>query len=171
MMYMTGIVAPIAAPAFFVVVIFFGAFFVVNLFLVVMSDSYFSIQAEIRNERAAQSVRDDAEEEAQQAAKGGALARVEGALRGAGAAAGRLLPGSPSLAPYAEHRRFETLMVVLILLNTLVMALDYYGAHKSAAYEDTLKGLNYVFTFAFLIEMLFKIGALGAAAYFSVFFN
>ena len=50
-MYYTQVYHPVASPVYFAAVCFFGAFFVINLFLVVMSNSYFNIQTEIKKER------------------------------------------------------------------------------------------------------------------------
>mmetsp|Transcript_20257 Transcript_20257/g.48620 ORF Transcript_20257/g.48620 Transcript_20257/m.48620 type:complete len:1932 (+) Transcript_20257:69-5864(+) len=202
-MYLTQVYHPVVAPIFFIIVCFMGGVFVLNLFLVVMSDSYFNIQSEIKQEKLLQQQRamqllgmdtssgtpgskDNAVQAraavptaplSSDASKSSmaepsmyrrTIGRLERALRSAFT---HLFPGHESLKPLANHHRFEFLMVVLILLNTVVMGLDYYGKSKTPEYDDILRYLNYVFTFAFLFEMMFKLVALGSTEYCKVFFN
>ena len=86
-----------------------------------------------------------------------ALEAFEGGVASLWEGVKRAVPGSAAARPLAESAQLETLMVWLIIANTLVMALDYYGDSKTSTYDDVLNAFNYTFTFAFLGEMLFKV--------------
>ena len=59
----------------------------------------------------------------------------------------------------SEHRCFDTLILVFISLNALIMTLRYVGISQEM--EDILKLLNYIFTAIFFIEMVIRLSAYG----------
>ena len=162
-----------------------GSFFVINLYLVVMCDSYESARrlAEEEDEKAAKAVRrmrrfrilaglDPDDEEVDSSSKDAAAAsrslgqRAVGAILSGGRAvvrgAGWLCPPHPTLQPKfgeggKDNRKFELAMVGAILANTLVMAVEFYGTAATPAYLDALTYINYAFTFIFVGEMALKV--------------
>ena len=68
-----------------------------------------------------------------------------------------------------ESKWFNPLFVVLILVNTLVLAMEYDGMPKT--YGDTLATINLVLTIAFIVEMVFKVLGLGPRKYVQDSFN
>ena len=54
-------------------------------------------------------------------------------------------------------------MTLLIILNTIVLALEHHGA--SNEFMDTLTTLNLAFTCCFTLEMLLKLTGLGIVGY------
>ena len=191
LMHMLSVSQPQLAPLYFVVLVVFGSFFVLNLYAVVMSDAYLATQDKLAVEAAKRALakrdakkisrRERANKFKAEAGKrlplrqrlGEAVWRVYGHLaeRVGGAAAvavevtARTLPGIPSLRRVVGNSRFETVMVVLILANTFSMAMEFHGAASTPAYESSLQACNVVFSFIFLVEMLLRIGAFGPVAY------
>lgn len=62
-----------------------------------------------------------------------------------------------------NHPHFETAVLTVIVLNSITMAMPYYG--MSDTYEDVLEGLETTFLMLFVVEMLIKIAVLGLANY------
>ena len=69
----------------------------------------------------------------------------------------------------STHPYFERIFIGAILLNTLVLMMEYEG--MSSTYEDSLEVTNIVLTFSFIFEMAVKIIGLGCAGYFHDRFN
>ena len=59
----------------------------------------------------------------------------------------------------AQHQAFEITIFVCICLNTVVLALSWYGMAQQII--DVLEILNYVFTGVYTIEMVIKMSAFG----------
>jgi len=59
---------------------------------------------------------------------------------------------------------FEPLVLSLIMLNVIVMAVDYAGQSQGSL--DTIDIINQFFTWAFIVEMIVKQVALGLKKYF-----
>ena len=55
-------------------------------------------------------------------------------------------------------------MVVLILCNTIVMGMEFYGTKSTVGFGDALQVANQVFTVLFLLEMLLKLVGYGSWA-------
>ena len=68
-----------------------------------------------------------------------------------------------------EHPRFEKLIIILILLNTLTLAMEMYEAPD--ALETFLSVMNLFFTLVFLFEMIMKLTGFGFKKYVSESFN
>ncbi|XP_048347349.1 voltage-dependent L-type calcium channel subunit alpha-1D isoform X2 [Sphaerodactylus townsendi] len=64
---------------------------------------------------------------------------------------------------------FEYIMFVLIMLNTLCLAMQHYG--QSRIFNDAMDVLNMVFTAVFTIEMVLKLIAFKPKGYFSDAWN
>jgi hypothetical protein len=71
----------------------------------------------------------------------------------------RYCTGAPLLRRLVNHKIFESAVLVLIILNTIVLAMDYYNSPEE--YDRVLTIFNYVFTSIFAAEVLLKIAALG----------
>lgn len=54
-------------------------------------------------------------------------------------------------------------MMVCVLSNTLVLALDHYGISDDM--EEVLNTLNFTFTIVFVVEMAVKLAGLGVVTY------
>ena len=64
-----------------------------------------------------------------------------------------------------DHKAFEITINLLIIGNTLALALNWYG--RPGYIETALEIANYIFTFIFSIEFILRISALGPKRYFS----
>ncbi|TNV87903.1 hypothetical protein FGO68_gene16047 [Halteria grandinella] len=64
-----------------------------------------------------------------------------------------------------QHRWYENAILVCIVLNTVVLALKWYG-QPNEVYVMT-EALNYLFTAVFILEAVIKISAFGFYVYFS----
>ena len=62
-------------------------------------------------------------------------------------------------------------MVVLILCNTVVMGMEFYGSKATSGYSSALGDGNMVFTGFFLAELIIKLVGHGPVEYFSDSFN
>lgn len=160
-------------------VVFFGAFFVINLFLVVISDNYIAAreQAESELEQLEQQGLGDAVEvEVGHAppAKSRWVEVASAAGRASERGKARLLESWPGFGPARKlctSSVFEQLMVVLILCNTVVMGMEFYGTEASPGYVRALGDFNMVFTGFFLAELVVKLAGHGPVEYFSDSFN
>ena len=59
----------------------------------------------------------------------------------------------------AQHQAFEIFIFACICINTVVLALSWYGMDQQII--DVLEILNYIFTFIYSIEMVIKMIAFG----------
>ncbi len=200
---------------YFVLLVFTGGFFLLNLALAVITEVYDEESAE------AQMAADDAEEAAEKsgaekeaetrAAKRAALVEYlngkdggktsrggdsdgdegddeggtlrEGRTDSSKSSAGSHTTGRDgmtflrsmatarvdSVKPVVEHRLFGAFFTACILLNTLVLAMEFDG--MSSAYESGLSAVNVALTVAFAAELLVKLLGLGITEYFRDAFN
>ena len=68
-----------------------------------------------------------------------------------------------------KHKNFDVYILLAILFNTLLMALDGYGI--SAQQKHLLDGMNNACTLVFVVECLGKLAAFGCKGYFSEAWN
>jgi len=68
-----------------------------------------------------------------------------------------------------ESDIFDSFIMVVILLNTIVLCMEFYGA--SAAYLNILAICNYVFVAIFTLEAVLKLVGLGPTYYFYIDWN
>jgi hypothetical protein len=66
--------------------------------------------------------------------------------------------GIPLFRRVCDSKLFENLIVVMILANTITLAMEHAG--MSDGFVDFLKGCNYAFTIIFVLEMLVKMAGL-----------
>lgn len=74
-----------------------------------------------------------------------------------------------ALRAVVNHHYFETATTVLVVLNTLAMAVEHHGMDSSLA--TFLEFLNVIFVLIFAAELVLKLTALGIKQYFSDQFN
>ena len=179
-MHQLSVSAPMLSVLYFVLLVVFGAFFVLNLYAVVISDSYLDTMESLRDAVARKRLeRADAKKLATAKRKlgkqglthkcNGALGMVTDAIRGGvGKVVGACIsttrlrcPGVPKLQRLVEHRGFESTMIVAIVANTAVLAIDFYGSSATMGYVRTLQYTNWAFTWLFFLEMLIRIAASG----------
>jgi len=82
---------------------------------------------------------------------------------------GWLLPLRPTWKPVIDSSIFEGVVTMLILTNTITLALDHYGIEESTVRD--LVVINIILYIAFAVEALGKIAGLGMLEYFSDGFN
>jgi hypothetical protein len=70
---------------------------------------------------------------------------------------------------FANNKYFDYTILTVIVLNIVVMAMNYEGATSS--YINALDTLNLVFTMVFIIEAILKLIALGIGGYFYYSWN
>ena len=68
-----------------------------------------------------------------------------------------------ALRRLVSHHRFGVFVLVMIMLNTLVLAMDHHPIEKGLA--DTLELCNFGFTIFFALEMGMKVVGLGCKDY------
>jgi len=172
--------SPVLSVVFFILLIFFGSFFVFNLVLVVVAENYLKVRAQTDKETREQKARDAAAdaEAAEHPLKETRPPLSSRVAAGAAALWADLVrrmrecyDGWPALRRVTDHRRFGQLMVCIILLNTLVMAMEAYGSKVTEDYLLGLRIANYVFTGIFLLEMAVKLIADGLVRYLTDPFN
>ena len=72
-------------------------------------------------------------------------------------------PFRKKLYDLINSNKFESVIMACIILNIVSMALVFEGS--SDKYKSVLEGINYFFTSVFILEMLFKLTALGFKGY------
>ena len=184
LMYMLQPSRDYVSQLYFLLVVFFGAFFVINLFLVVISDNYMLAREQSEKEMELMEEQKHAAlaEQSERSGKpkpGDAgpsfgekmLKRAGEGLSSCAAATKRSMPGIPSIRAMTEGDRFEKLMIALIIGNTVVMGMEFYGDKSSGGYNDGLSAINYLFTAIFLVELVVKMLGYGPIDYFADNFN
>ena len=152
---------PVLTAIYFVMMILLGSMFLLNLALAVIEDEYTAAEEE-------QAAADEAAAEAAATNEAQRLANrrpsqveqdeqlvVVKESRG----------GIPFFRNICDSNLFANLIVVMILANTLTLAMEHAG--MSSGFVDFLKACNYVFTIIFVIEMLIKMLGLTVRMYFT----
>jgi hypothetical protein len=165
--------APLVPEIYFVSMVMFGAFFLMNLALAVIWEEYQDAQKE-----------DEALQEEEELAHQQAEAKAAGLPKPthvthdpeenkAAKDVGNTSPSDtgPRLALFnlVENAYFGHIITLFIIANTVVMAMEYHG--MPASYKLNLSYCNLVFTIVFIIEMLMKWIGLGFKQYFADGFN
>lgn len=70
---------------------------------------------------------------------------------------------------FVESARFEYFISIVIVLNTILMCIDYSDASKT--YKKVLDQINNVFLYVFTLECILKLTAYGPRFYFFVKWN
>ena len=169
---------------YFVLLVFTGGFFLLNLVLAVVTEVY-----DEENSDAKEADAEAADAEAEEKEKKEAEAREKRHAMGVytddddsdddAVNVGSIdlddLDGEPKMGIRTICRAiidawwFNPLFVILILVNTLVLALEYDGMPKS--YSDGLAVTNLVLSISFIVEMVLKIIGLGFSEYGNDRFN
>ena len=142
---------------FYVMFIVVGSFFVINLFVGVVIDNFNSLKA---------------------ANEGGGIFMTEEQKEWSNTLkfVMKLRPKRKFLPPTSKLRKtahdivnvekpisFDAFIMGCILLNSLIMAMEYHG--MSDGYRMALTVINYIFALIFTIEMILKVMALGWKRY------
>eukprot|EP00899_Mesostigma_viride_P019380 jgi/Mesvir1/27443/Mv07229-RA.2 len=148
---------------YFVVLIIFGSFFAVNLALAVLY-MHFTDTATASHEASAAAA-EEKRDTARAARKAMKAAGMNQSLRGSTPVpvTHHHNPISRTCRHVTQSRAFTYVMLFLILVNTAVMAMQYYG--QSARMTRALNIINYFLTAAFALEMILKLIALGPRGY------
>lgn len=132
---------PVIAAMFFIVLIIFASFFVMNLTLAVITDEF--------------NIEDDS---------GGPSAEEKKALaRLAEQARLSMKPRLPWLFKIVSHQYFSHFIMVAILANTVVLALDHHPMPEQL--DSDLEIINFALSCVFIIEMVLKALGLGIRQY------
>ena len=189
LMYMTMDAVTGWSMVYFLLLVFTGGFFLLNLALAVITEVYDEECTEAQLEADEREAVEDEDEEhrrlmAERKAKREALCqhlinagmlvddsddegdRSEGGKVGSSA---KPREGIAAIRAVVEHPWFGPLFTVLILLNTLVLAMEFDG--MSDTYADVLSSFNLALSVSFMVEMVLKIAGLGPREYVSDSFN
>lgn len=159
---------------YFIVVIFLGGYYVINLILAVVTMAYAETKAEVEEEVA--ELTDEKAAISARRKKERAMAKLkvlrllskketdDSSFLESESANARFCSCAQALKRVVEHVYFVNLITALIVLNTVTLALWYPAIPKWG--DTTLSVLNYVFSAVFLIEMVFKMAAYGLKEYF-----
>lgn len=151
---------------YYVLLILVGAMFMLNLALAVIENAMSDAQAA---EDIAAAARDEAAQLEREADPDYAADQAEAA------AEATKVPGIRFFRTIVENVVFDGAIVVFILANTVVLAMEYHSTDPDPTFYNNYKaGLNvcnYIFTAVFFLEMVFKLLGLYYKEYFSDSFN
>ena len=159
---------------YFLLLVVFGSFFVLNLAMAVIMEEYDNASAE----KAAQDEQDekdqaakDEKEKLERENSGVAVDVKESEADDEPKQKTYWLDAAPvrvmhRLVNWPWFGHFITLMIIL---NTLTLGIEFY--HMPQILKDILKVFNYIFFTVFLLEMIFKLIGLGVREYVSDSFN
>jgi hypothetical protein len=179
------------AVPYFVLLVFFGPYFVVNLFLAVLKTKFGKAQSLFRSKivargetrrntparlfaaaaakLAAYAERRRARAEAAEEELAAKLEASDGTWSRALERRRKMAALSEFCRELQEHRRFNHFFLGLIYLNTVLMAVEHHGMDPGL--ERALVVTNFVFTFFFAVEVAVKMIGLGAWTFFADGFN
>lgn len=129
---------------YFIILIGLGAFFLINLAVGIVAEVYDQVQDEDEKEED-----ENAEDERE-----GAM-DLYSYLDLAPDSGIRVL-AQRLCKPVIDHALFDPFFTVMIVLNTVLLAMEYDD--MPAGYADTLKLMNEILTYSFAVEMVLKIG-------------
>ena len=145
----------IAGAVVFILLLVFGSFLLLNLTLAVLEDAL-SAQKEMEEER-------EEEEQAKELELSQELADNEEKTEAEKEK--DVYPKEPSQGcriPFfnlVTHPAFDLVIIMLIILNTVVLAADHHPMEESA--ESSLEIINFILTVLFSLEMIVKLIGLG----------
>lgn len=141
------------ASIFFVLLMIFGAFFVLNLVLAVLEENFQNATNEVAN--------DD---------KGkGANAYIEDVINIMCPFPWEEWPWRVKVRNLVKTDCFEQFITSCIILNTISLSMDHYPMDQE--FGDILEAINFGLTLVFLIEMILKLLGLGLTEYVKDSFN
>lgn len=160
----------VVAAFYFIFLILFGSFFLLNLTLAVIWDN-FSMGSKEEDEKA-EVAADEARREAE-------AAEAEADIGGGGVAVpiadgseeeeGELGGSQSCITSLVLHPAFSTFVVVLIVANTVVLAGDRHPMDETL--QTNLEIVNFILTMLFTLEMILKLWGLGPKEYAREAFN
>ena len=169
---------------YFLLLVFMGGFFLLNLALAVITEVYDEESTDAKEEAASEEMEAEAEQERREAE-----ARQKrhdlGLFTDDEASDEELDPldmkidfaaleGRENLAKKAckaliEHPAFGPFFTVLILINTLLLCMEY--ADMPSGYAKGLEVCNLILTIMFILELVLKVGGMGFTEYAKDNFN
>ena len=126
---------------YFIILIGLGAFFLINLAVGIVAEVYDQVQDE--DEKEEDENAEDERRSAMDCLLPGPCSRFWNQGSGAGVV-------------QASHRPLFDLLLIMIVLNTVLLAMEYDD--MPTGYADTLKLMNEILTYSFAVEMVLKIG-------------
>jgi hypothetical protein len=141
---------------FFAVLIVFGSFFFLNLFLAVLGDALENQDEEEAEEQERVrrvSVESNMDDDSSSPTNG--LVEVK--------------QSKSTVARIVENKWFGRIIVFLIGVNTVVLSLDHYPTNE--VFDKRLEVVNFLLLLAFTVEMVLKLAGLGLKEYRSDTFN
>ena len=173
-----------AAAAYFILLTLFGSFYIVNLFLAVLWETYSSLPKELTPEEQIEQKRwrrdhteeldGDLEAEPLVAAKAREMWQILPSAAQEGGDGKSFIQGGrwrfrSRLKRLVTSNAFRIQIMVLILANTGIMMLE---SHPQPAYQaELIEYANLVFFGCYAVEMVLKLVALGLAGYWEEPFN
>ncbi|CAN0277135.1 unnamed protein product [Pylaiella littoralis] len=160
---------PILGDVFFIILILWGSFFTLNLLLAVLEGNF------------TKGKEDDKEDEerhrqalwADEGTNGASFLEEDGQEEGGGIIGNDELQDISTwrlvLRRLVDHAKFQNSITLLIVLNTLVLALDHHPMDEE--FSTYLEVFNFAFSLCFMLEMALKVAALGLREYAKDNFN
>eukprot|EP00752_Nemacystus_decipiens_P011295 g10037.t1 len=160
---------PILGDVFFIILILWGSFFTLNLLLAVLEGNFTKGKEDDK----------EAEERHRQAlwadegTNGASFIDENEQEEGGGITGNDELQDLPTwrlvLRRVVDHDKFQNSITLLIVLNTLVLALDHHPMDED--FSTYLEVCNFAFSLCFMLEMVLKVAALGPREYAKDNFN
>ncbi|CAM9574083.1 unnamed protein product, partial [Ectocarpus sp. 8 AP-2014] len=160
---------PILGDVFFIILILWGSFFTLNLLLAVLEGNFTKGKEDDK----------EAEERHRQAlwadegTNGASFIDENEQEEGGGVTGNDELQDLPTwrlvLRRLVDHVKFQNSITLLIVLNTLVLALDHHPMDEE--FSTYLEVFNFAFSLCFMLEMALKVAALGPREYAKDNFN
>jgi len=153
---------------YFMVVVFLGSFFLLNLALGVITEVYEETDLELERIKAIEQEEEKRNQVKELEKLGMTMDDIK--VEEQGDDKNIKITGPISLCRYMIAQQwFSSLIMFMIVLNTIVLAMEYYG--MSPVYSAFVGLTNVVLTFIFLAEMVIKLVALGPRNYVKDRFN
>jgi len=170
---------------YFVLLVFTGGFFLLNLALAVITEVYDEENTDAKEQEASEEIeKEAAQEKKEQEARAkrhelglmtddensddeaGGDAKIDFAALEGGAAGVGLKKICKSII---DNPLFGPFFTILIIVNTLILSMEYSG--MPADYARALEICNLVLTISFILELVLKVGGLGFNEYAADRFN
>ena len=164
-MYWTMDATTVWSFLYFVVLIWVGGFFVLQLALAVVTDSYADMAEDEAERQAEEKLEVDEEQEKNEMKKKYSMAVAESEKQMFAGLGGDQegISLSGIFRAIVEKRWFSPTIFFLIFANTVVLSMEY--AEMSPMYETVLDTVNLSLTIVFAVEAVLKIVGLGITEY------
>lgn len=146
--------SPIVGATFFILLVLFGSFFVLNLLLAVLEDNFVHTPTNQLQSGAHEAMLRKA---------------INFMLPYDFPMTDKMREMRAQMRNIVENPYFSQFVIGLIVVNTITLAMDHYPIDTT--FEDTLDAINFILTLMFTIEMFLKLIALGLLDYFKEPFN